>query len=255
MAILEKIRGMTWMEAVALGLIQGMSRIVIYGNNPDVDTATTPEDVWNGGGLYNFMTGATTLEVVSSNVNDSSSGTGARTISVTGLDTSYTPFTENVTLNGTTAVALANQYFRINDARILSAGSNLVNSGDITIRDSGAGTTRAILPTGYGATRQAVYTVRVGYSMYIEDILINVNKPTGTQDATVSLYTGFPAQGFYRMPIEITVSSHPHLNKTNAGLLLPEKTDFMMRCTGVGSNNTNVSAAFIGILIDKTLLV
>src|SRR3972149_2497177 len=98
---------------VAFGAVPGHTRVSALGSNPDVDTGTLPEDVWDGGGLYPFMTAATFLEVLSSSVNDSAAGTGARTITLFGLNASYVPVNQVITLNGVTPVAIPTALFRI----------------------------------------------------------------------------------------------------------------------------------------------
>lgn len=56
---------------VALGQIPGYSHINKYGHNPVVEVATDPEDVWGGGGIYNFyFTTNQTVEAVSTDIDD-----------------------------------------------------------------------------------------------------------------------------------------------------------------------------------------
>jgi len=56
---------------VALGQIPGYSHINKYGHNPVVEVATDPEDVWGGGGIYDFyFTTNQTVEAVSTDVDD-----------------------------------------------------------------------------------------------------------------------------------------------------------------------------------------
>ena len=221
------------------------TRVAALGHNPDIDAG--PEDVWTGGGTYPWMTAATSLEVLSSSANDTSAGTGARTITINGLDINYNAITATVTLNGTTSVAVGTQFFRINSALVASAGSGKVNAGDLTIRDAGAGTTRAIIPAAYGITRQSQYTVAANNTLQIHSMFFCINRPTSVRDATVATYVQTPAM-IYRMPLEISVNGSPYRHEGLPGIILPEKTDFGLRCTYVSSTNTDITSAWLGIL-------
>ena len=71
-------------------------------------------------------TAAVTLEAVSDdNTNDVAGGSGARAIRIYGLKTpaSTEEETEDVNLNGTTAVALANQWWRIYRIKVIESGT------------------------------------------------------------------------------------------------------------------------------------
>lgn len=242
--------------AVGLGLVPGATRVAALGNNPDVDTTTLPEDIWTGGGTYPWMTAATSLEVLSSSANDTSAGTGARTIVINGLDINYVPVTQTITLNGVTPVAVPTQLFRINSSLITSAGSGKVNAGDITIRDAGGGTTRGILPVGYGMTRQAVYTVPAGFTLQIISSFFGFNEVSGgNKFARISNFIQSP-NGFYRQPFELSVGDEPPYRHDGIpGIILSEKTDFALRCTQISNDNSNVSSAFLAVLFDNTKLV
>lgn len=241
-------------DSVGLGLVSGATRVAALGNNPDVDTAAV-EDVWSGGGAYPWMTGATSLEIVSDSANDAAAGTGARTVLINGLDANYVAVAQTITLNGTNAVAIPTQLFRINSALIVSAGSGKVNAGTITIRNSGGGSTRAIIPVGYGITRQAVFTVPAGKTLAINSQLLCINRTGG-----VSRYATFAnfiqtSTGFYRMPLELSISERsPYRHDGLPSIIVSEKTDYAFRCTSVSNDNTDVTAAFLGILIDNTAL-
>lgn len=241
-------------DSVGLGLVSGASRVAALGNNPDVDTAAV-EDVWSGGGTYPWMTGATSLEIVSDSANDAAAGTGARTVLVNGLDANYATVAQTVTLDGLTPVALPTQLFRINSALIMSAGSGKVNAGTLTVRNAGGGTTRAVIPVGYGITRQAVYTVPSGKTLAINSQMFCINRTGG-----VSRYATFanfiqPSNGFYRMPLELSLSERaPYRHDGLPSIIIGEKTDYAFRCTSVSNDNTDVTAAFLGVLIDNTAL-
>lgn len=151
---------------VARGKIAGHALVRVVGINPDVDVGE--EDVVAFGGDQPWYTSAQSLEAVSSSTDDTNSaGTGARSIRVTGLNGSHAAITEDVNLSGTTAVALSNTYIGDVRAKLLTSGTGLVNAGDVTIRIASAGATVAQMPTGYGQTLAAVYTVPAGKTAYV----------------------------------------------------------------------------------------
>lgn len=90
--------------------------------------------------------------IASSSANDTSAGTGARTLKITYLDsTGAGPFTETMTLNGTARVnTVATNICFIEQIEILTAGSGGVNVGTITL---------FTVPTSGGS---AIGTIAVG---------------------------------------------------------------------------------------------
>lgn len=233
--------------AAGFGMIPGYSTVKACGNNPDIDTGTLPEDIWTGGGAYPWLTAATSLEIVSASANDAAAGTGARTVTIYGLDGSYEPVVQTVTLNGVSAVAIPTQLLRINYAQVATTGSGHTNAGDLAIRDAGGGATRGILQAGYGVSRQAIYTVPAGHSFALNRILLSVNRPSSARDVTVAFYFGFQ-DGTFVLPIEMSVDGNPFGHDCLPGVFLPEKTDFAFRCMYVSATNTDLTAAFTGIL-------
>ena len=75
-------------------------------------------------------------QIVSASASDAAAGTGARTVKITYLDQNGAgPFTEIVTLNGTTAVnTTATNICYIEQMEVVTAGSGGANAGIITIR-------------------------------------------------------------------------------------------------------------------------
>lgn len=92
---------------VSQGKIPGMSIVQKFGRNTDVDSGTLPEDMWGGSSTYTgFPVGgnAERLAFVSTSADDAEAGTGARTVTIIGLDGNWNQQTETVTLNGLTTV-------------------------------------------------------------------------------------------------------------------------------------------------------
>jgi len=79
--------------------------------------------------------------IVSANAADAAAGTGARTVRITYLDqTGAGPFTETLTLNGTTPVnTVATNICFIEKIEVLTVGSGGVNAGIISLKAAAAG--------------------------------------------------------------------------------------------------------------------
>jgi hypothetical protein len=234
---------------IGFGLVPGVSRVTGLGHNPSI--AAVPADVWSGGGTYPWLTAATSLEMVSSSASDAAAGTGTRTVLVAGLDANYVAVSETVTLNGTTPVALLNQYFRINSLIQMSAGSGKVNAGTITLRDSGGGSTRGLIPViggqGIGISRQSVYTVPAGFTLQILSQYIGVNGSGATRTVDVSTYIQ-SSLGYHRLPVVLSAQDgNPYRHDGIPGLTLTEKTDYCLRCTAI-SSTVELTGAWLGIL-------
>lgn len=217
------------------------------GSNPEIDTAPADVAYGLGSGLYPWMTGSTSLEIVSASADDASAGTGARTVLVNGLDAAWAEVAQVITLNGITPVAIPTPLYRINSALIMSAGSGRVNAGDIMIRDTGGGTSRSILPAGIGITRQSQFTCPAGYTLSINSLLLSINRPSSARDVAVATFIQ-SSSGFYRLPVEASVDGNPYRHDGLPGIIVPEKTDFGLRCTYVSAANTNLTAAWLGVL-------
>lgn len=154
---------------VAMGKVPGYTHLNKFGANPEIETGTDPEDVWAGGGLYSFYpTSAETLEVLSSSTDDvATTGTGAWTIIVFGLDGDGVEVNEVVILNGQGIVALTeHDYIHVYRVIVLTAGTSSTNAGNITVRIASAGTTAAYIGAGNGQTLQCIYMVPADRSAF-----------------------------------------------------------------------------------------
>lgn len=236
-------------------------RVTALGNNPDVDQGTVPETIWPGGGLYPWMTGTTSLEVVSTSTQDSASSTGMAAISLTLMNSSYVESVLSVALNGTTPVAITGTWFRINGGVITTKGSGApavgaANVGDIIIRDAGGGTVRAIIPAGKGILRQAVFTSPAGYSLQILSQYIGFNRGTGVGAVRYLTVTGYiqNSSGVARQPLDLSCDGESYRHDGVPGIMLPEKTDFAMNVISVSADNSDVTGAFLGVLLKNELI-
>ena len=114
---------------VARGLVPGHTALSIFGYNGDVDTSE--ESVWPDGGTIPHPTTASVLKISSSSANDTSAGTGARTVAIFGVDADYNEVSESVILDGQNSVNTGHSYLYINRFYVTTAGSGGVNAGNI----------------------------------------------------------------------------------------------------------------------------
>lgn len=233
---------------IALGLRTGRRFVNKAGRNPLIDTSTTPQDIWTGSGLYTgFPTtgSAETLSIESSDVNDTAAGTGARTVQLIGLDSSYNEISEVVSLNGTTPVLSTLLFWRMHTANVQSAGSGGVNAGIITIRHS---TTTANvfskIPAGRNQSSEAVFTVPAGHTALLRRLSVFIRSANTARYADGEVWVRqFGAAPRFRRPWTVNANA-PYYSNIYGGLVLPEKTDISIRCAAVSSNNTDLLAEF-----------
>jgi hypothetical protein len=237
-------------QAIAEGYLPGHSLMLKFGRNPDIDTGAA-EDIWEGGGLYTFDTTAQSLEIVSSDAADASAGTGARTVTVIGLDANYASKTEVVTMDGTNAVALTGTWLRVHRCSVTTAGTGEVNAGTLTIRLAGAGATRLVVGAGNGQTLMAVYTIPASMTGYLYHYYVTGNATPTAPTMDVSLWTR-SSTGVRNLKHQQALTSGEPLTYTFAApFKITEKTDIWLRATSV-VNNTDVCGGFDIVLVANT---
>jgi hypothetical protein len=236
---------------IARGLIRGTTIIHKFGRNPNI--GGTPETIWEQGGIYTYLTVASTIYVYGADAQDGAAGTGARTVTVQGLDADYNTIEETLTVDG----AVSTQSFlRVYRAFVTSAGSLQTNKGDVLVSTgaSGSGTVLAKIATigtgtvyGQGQTNLALYTIPAGKTGYLTNWNIGVG---AYNDAvTANLYTREVGNGLiFRTRDVMDVPGGLHQRIYQVPFALPEKTDIEVRA--IASTGTNVSSTFDIILYD-----
>ena len=223
---------------VARGQIQGHSTLNIYGYQPSVSTTSIP--VWENATAYTYPASAITMYVSGSN------GDTAQ-ITVSGLDASYKPISEIVTLNGTTPVATTKQYLRINSMSVFM-GSATNPAGVVYLKNQAATVTYAQINAGIGRTQMAIYTVPAGYTYFLQRVAIytslNGNDFVTYQNRTIS--SDGVVQVTQQAPFAI---SYDALRVMPRPIL--EKTDIQLMCK-IQSGTGSVAVAQEGYLIKNS---
>jgi hypothetical protein len=166
---------------VARGAVTGAVAVNVFGHQDLI--SITPWAVWDRAADYVFPTTASQLTVVSSSATDNNTSR----VTIVGLDASWNPLVEQVTLNGTNNVITAGTFLRINQMLMTApATGQVTNVGTITAK-IGA-TIYAQINPGVGKTQMAVYSVAAGKSFYLTQITALSGSATGT-----SKYMNFQA--------------------------------------------------------------
>ena len=175
---------------VVKGNVAGHSIINKFGRNGVVGTTLSHISIT---GQYQTPQTAQSLEILSSNANDTAAGSGGRKVLVEGLDSNFDIQTEIVTLNGLTPVALTNQFMRVYRMYMYESGSYVTIStpshlGQITLRGVGAGANWVRIDTvegtatgfGIGQSQIGSYTIPRGYTAYLlsKTFSVEAAKPT-----------------------------------------------------------------------------
>lgn len=208
-------------------------------------TFSTEQTVWNATTIWVPPSTATTMTVVSSSTSDTATGTGARTVSIAGLDSNYAEISETVTLNGTTAVTTTKSYIRIQRMTVATAGSTESNVGTITI--SNANPQGTIQPNA-GQSSFSMYTVPAGKVAYLHALHLSSSKST---DGKFTLRTRL--NGVSRIRHSALLTGESYDVEFTYPTVLPEKTDIELRATA-NTGNGIVAGAYDLLIIDKPIV-
>ena len=203
-----------WLD-LSRGLVSGMESIKKFGRNPSVGTTFVPLSI---GAVYQTPQSgsATALRIkAGGNANDTAAGSGARSITLEGLDENFLDATEVLATAGASASAATTTTFtRLFRAYITpdtgsgtyasaSAGSH---AGAITIENAAGGTDWATIDaTNFPKSQSEIgaYTVPSGKTAYVllDDVTIDSGKTAdviffqrSNADETAAPYTAMRAQ-------------------------------------------------------------
>jgi len=142
------------------------------------------------------------------NTNDNAAGTGALTVSVSGLDASGNAATESVTMTGQTAVNTIATFSAVHELLVLTTGGNNANTGTIYV---GTGTFTAGVPAvrmasmeiGSNISSTGYYVVPTGKTLYLTGMTASV---VGSKEA--ELLVSISADGIlWRTAVTFAVTS------------------------------------------------
>lgn len=236
-----------WELNVSRGKVRGAFHVIKFGENLDVDGSM--ETIWDGGGLYTYLTTAAVVTVTSTDGDDAAAGTGARTVTVEGLDSNYNQVSETLTVGGGAGSV---EFFRVFRAFVAGSGSSGTNEGTISI-SSGATTLAQIrtvgspTSTGLGQTFMSIYTVPAGYTGFI----YQWNMSTAKSDGDIFLVKrGHNDNGAWRTQDVMHTNQNSIERNYKFPLKIEEKSDIEVRALSI-ANNMKCSATFCILLVQN----
>ena len=251
------IRTTDYFLEVARGNVAGSSSGFIVGRNPDVGNTAT-ETLWDQGGQYTYLTANTQLYASSTSASDTTV-----TLFLSGLDDSYNPMTQTVTLNGQSQAAFSSaDGFRVHTVTVTGSTSPI---GDVYIAETdtltggvpdtatkikakialSTDTINGVIDTGTrfassNITHLGLYTVPLGKTMRIVRILSTSGKDDNVKlGGKVKLFGGVWLD---RNPNAIYQSTS--FIDFDPALSLPEKADLEFTAIAGSVNSLSQAQAF-----------
>jgi len=156
--------------------VPGHWRIHKFGHNEALSTAL--ETIWSGSNIYTYPAAAITMNLTSTDADDTMGGNGAWGVTVYGLDGNYNMINETMQLNGQNPIPTTLKYLRVYRVFTRQAGVTGFNEGIIYL---GTGASAAGVPTNkyaiidqnYGQTMMTQFTIPNGYTGYLTRFTIS----------------------------------------------------------------------------------
>ena len=224
-----------------------------FGRNPSVGGA--PETIWQQGGLYTYLTSASTVFVSSNDADDNPTGDGAQTVTILGLDANYNQIQATQPVNN---LAGTTEFLRVFRAFVASAGSTGTNEGNIIISTAagGGGTVLADIGTigigttyGLGQTQLAFYTIPAHCTGFLTKWNVGVGAYNDAVTATLYTREIVGVAGAFRTRDIIDVPGGFHTRDYAIPIKLPAKTDIEIRA--IASTGSTISSSFDITLVAK----
>lgn len=211
-----------------------------FGFNPSCDTNN--QTIWDGGGIYSYISEATELKVSSADDGDTS------TIQIFGLDENWNEVNETITITGQTAVTTQNKYIRIFRGAVLSnspAGNIYAGTGTVT---SGVPANIYMrITAGENQTLMATWTVPAGYTAYLYQVTIS----SGTSNANKYITGRLKIRDYgqvFRTRIVVTLNNTIGIFDKAYPTVIGEKSDIELQA--ISSSGTDaVSGTFTAIYV------
>ncbi len=225
--------------------------VIVWGRNATIGTA------WEELYAYDqpldwstILAAAAKVDVTSSSTADTSAGTGAQTIRLIGLGADFKILVEDLTMNGQTIVVSAKSFLRLFGAEVLTAGTGLINAGDIHIVKTGTGgsytagvpgtLTSALckILIGWGSSQNGMFTTPIGTTWKLRSIVVGCRAQAGVLGIfarDISAATN-PLRLIHAIDLSATTATYYDLEYCGMNLTFAQKHDVLMRGLGAAAS-------------------
>lgn len=203
---------------------------IVSGWNPALSTAMEALDPV--GGLNYPSSIPANAAIFSSSANDTAAGTGARTVFIEYLDSSYNTQYQTATLDGTNAVSITPP-LRVQESYVYTAGSGGVTAGTVDIKHTSATLFLARLYVGFNKGRCATICVPANHIGLVTRVFGSITSAAARYGEFFLQSKGVHADAPW---VELAVgacggASNAHFSDTlKHPILYTEKTDIRMSC-------------------------
>lgn len=217
----------------------------ISGQNESIDT--TYETVWSAGGIRPLPPPAGLLmSLKSTDADDNSTGTGARTVLVGCLDPAgFRLSPEMVSMNGSTLVPMISSCYRIISAAVIESGTSLSNEGTISFENAATVYEEIGVEDdqGFGVPHSAAFTIPAGRLGSIGGLSILADT-----SVSVQMLIHRPGRGIFFIPIKVSGSYYVLFEPP---LCFSALTDIEIRAKKPGGGAVPITVSFSVILLDS----
>ena len=160
--------------AVAANTVTNVTLVQPYADNATVGTTIESISNSNVSQLIPIILGAD-IDITSADSNDTSAGTGARTVRITYLDANFNQASQDMVMAGTGDVEITLQTVSfIQKAEILTTGTGLTGAGAITIADVTGSAVHAIIDAGSRDSGNCMWMIPAGHTGFIHGFWADV---------------------------------------------------------------------------------
>jgi hypothetical protein len=224
-----------------------------FGANPDIDIASDPEDIWDQGGTYTFLSSSAVLYA------SSTDGSDTVDINVQGLDANWDMQEKSVTLTGTSQVAIGGSWMRVfrafnEDSTNLAGDVYIAETDDTTAGVPDTATKiKAKIVLAKQQTLMAIYTVPNGYTAYMTRWYASqaVHKSSWAIIELQKRESG----GVFRTQRHVGINSgggSQWNEPLNIAIPFPGKTDIKVVVVEVGADDQDIAAGFDMFILADT---
>jgi hypothetical protein len=243
-------------HAVGCGMVGGVSTPGVIGHAANMTTGQSYDLYENASNvpLFPFLATAQHLQISSASANDTAAGTGARQVTITGLDANYNPLTEVLATSGVTPVVTTNLFLRVNRCFVSSSGTfATTNLGDITVAQQGGTNIQGIIRAGFGIMASGVYTIPAGFSAQMTLIQFSMGGAGAANFGQVARADN--GSGAMNLGLRFDINSgFPYEQSIPGQVFLPQKTDMSIRVVSVGQAATEIAGVMNLTVFDNTYL-